>query len=127
MNLKQISEIVHGRLVGSDENVTIQDLLIDSRQLVAAGQTLFFALKSSRNDGHKYIGELYDNGVRAFVVSQEPDLEAFPEAGFIVVEDAMQALQRLAAWHRQQFDIPVIGFIIRCTRGMKNALNHGEN
>ena len=95
--------------MGTVGNLEVSDLLIDSRQLVAASQTLFFALVSNRNDGHKYIGELYNNGVRAFVVSRPPDLESFPEAGFIVVEDTLLALQQLAAWHRQQFDIPVIG------------------
>ena len=64
--LNQISEIVDGRLMGTDEDLFVSDLLIDSRQLVAAGQTLFFALTSNRNDGHKYIEELYNNGVRAF-------------------------------------------------------------
>ena len=95
--------------MGMDGNREILDLLIDSRQLVAAGQTLFFALTSNRNDGHKYIEELYNNGVRAFVVTRQPDTEAFPEACFIVVDDTLMALQQLAAWHRQQFDIPVIG------------------
>ena len=90
-------------------DIAIQDLLIDSRQLVSAPQTLFFALTSDRNDGHKYIEELYHNGVRAFVVSRQPDLEACPEAGFIVVEDTLVALQKLAAYHREQFNIPVIG------------------
>ena len=108
MILRNISTIVDGRLVGSGD-IAIQDLLIDSRQLVSAPQTLFFALTSDRNDGHKYIEELYHNGVRAFVVSRQPDLEACPEAGFIVVEDTLVALQKLAAYHREQFNIPVIG------------------
>ena len=107
--IKQISEIVGGSLVGTGENREILDLLTDSRQLVAAGQTLFFALTSNRNDGHKYIEELYNNGVRAFVVSRQPDTEAFPGACFIVVDDTLMALQQLAAWHRQQYNIPVIG------------------
>ena len=89
--IKQISEIVGGSLVGTGENREILDLLTDSRQLVAAGQTLFFALTSNRNDGHKYIEELYNNGVRAFVVSRQPDTEAFPEAGFIVVDNTLMA------------------------------------
>ena len=33
----------------------------------------------------------------------------FPEANFILVNDSLQALQALAAFHRQQFDLPVIG------------------
>ena len=106
--IKQISEIVGGHLVGSDVEHEIHDLLIDSRQLVLASQSLFFALTSNRNDGHKYIEELYLNGVRAFVVNRIPEGD-FPEAVFVVVKDTMKALQQLAAYHRMRFDIPVIG------------------
>lgn len=84
-------------------------MLIDSRQLVAASQTLFFALVSNRNDGHKYIEELYNNGVRAFVVCRRPDTDLFPKAAFILVDDTLKALQTLVAWHRQQYHLPVIG------------------
>ena len=95
--------------MGSCADHEIRDLLIDSRQLVNANQTLFFALTSNRNDGHKYIKDLYQNGVRAFVVTHVPDDGDYPEAGFIVVDDTLMALQRLAAYHRAQFNIPVIG------------------
>ena len=100
--------MVGGQLVGEAEGLRISDLLIDSRHLVDARQALFFALTSVRNDGHKYIKELYDKGLRAFVVKRLPQ-EDFPEAVFIVVPDTLKALQTLAARHRQQFDIPVIG------------------
>ena len=94
--------------MGSDEDRMIQNLLIDSRRLDAAGQTLFFALVSHRNDGHKYIEDLYQNGVRAFVVSRMPE-EVHPDACYLLVQDVLQALQKLAAHHRAQFSIPVIG------------------
>ena len=83
-------------------------LLTDSRSLCFPEETLFFALKSSRNDGHRYIADLYDKGVRAFVVSHKPEAD-YPGAVFIVVSDTLKALQVLAAYHRRQFDIPVIG------------------
>ena len=109
MIVKQISDIVGGRLTGVGEHRSIQDLLIDSRQLLSPAQTLFFALVSDRNDGHRYIGELYEKGVRAFVVSRVLEPNDFAEATFIVVEDTLKALQKLAAHHRAQFGIPVIG------------------
>ena len=107
-SLQQVADIVGGQLTGASEGKQISDLLIDSRHLVDAPQTLFFALTSARNDGHKYIKELYDKGVRAFVVNQIPN-EDLPEAAFIMVPDTRKALQGLAAYHRRQFDIPVIG------------------
>ena len=95
--------------MGSSVDYEITDLLIDSRRLMSASKTLFFALTSERNDGHKYLKDLYDNGVRAFVVSNVQSVEDYPEAAFILVDNTLAALQRLAAWHRQQFNIPVIG------------------
>ena len=94
-HIKQISEIVGGRLVGSEDDRIIQNLLIDSRRLDAAGQTLFFALVSQRNDGHKYIEDLYQNGVRAFVVSKMPE-EVHSDACYLLVDDVLKALQQLA-------------------------------
>ena len=107
-SVKQVSEIVGGQLAGAPNIQQVCDLLIDSRHLMDPRQTLFFALTSARNDGHKYIGELYDKGVRAFVVSRQPE-SACPEAAFIIVPDTLKALQTLASFHRQQFTFPVIG------------------
>ncbi len=107
-SLKKISEIVHGKLSGNDAIMGITELLIDSRQLITADKTLFFALQSARNDGHKYIADLYEKGVRAFVVSHLPK-ENYTDAGLIVVKSPLKALQQLAAYHRAQFDIPVVG------------------
>ena len=107
-SLKEVADIVGGKLVGAYDGLRISDLLIDSRHLMDARQALFFALTSVRNDGHKYVKELYDKGLRAFVVRHLPD-EDLPGAAFIVVNDTLKALQTLASHHRQQFDIPVIG------------------
>ena len=106
--LSRIAEIVGGQLTGNLTERQICDLLIDSRQLIVPEQALFFAIVSSRNDGHKYIGELYDKGVRAFVVSRRPE-KPYPDASFIIVANTLKALQTLAAYHRRQFSIPVIG------------------
>ena len=62
-----------------------------------------------RRGGQQFIGDLYTHGLRNFVVYEEQDLSEFPEANFILVPDTLKALQQLAAWHRQQFDLPVIG------------------
>src|SRR5690606_11689248 len=62
------------------------------------------------NDGHNYVFELYELGVRNFVVSNLlPEWEEYDEVNFLVVSDTLDALQRLAAFHRHQFDIPIIG------------------
>lgn len=86
-------------------------ILTDSRSLCFPEETLFFALQTNRNDGHKYIPELYQRGVRNFVVTDVPAdrTETYPDANFLKVSNTLKALQRLAERHRDEFDIPVVG------------------
>ena len=85
-------------------------LLTDSRALTFPEESLFFALVTERNDGHRYIKELYDKGVRNFVIKYLPvESEAMPEANFLRVSNTLHAMQMLAAYHRRQFKIPVVG------------------
>ena len=109
--IDKIAEIVEGKLIGNDSNsLVIKDLLFDSRLIVIPENTLFFALKSQRNDGSRYIQSLYHKGVRAFVVEKAPDASDIEsDATFILVENTLKALQKIARHHRKQFDIPVVG------------------
>ena len=112
--LKNIASIIGAKTMVNDqwstvnEKRTIDWLLTDSRSLCYPESTLFFALRTDRGNGHHYIADLYQRGVRAFVVSEEPQGD-FPNASFLVVPDTLQALQHLAAHHRSRFDIPVVG------------------
>ncbi len=110
-SIGKIKEVVHGEYIRSkDPEYVIRDILIDSRRLIDAGSTLFFALLSRKNDGHKYIAELYGKGVRNFVISHKNfAIQGFPDGNFILVDDTLKALQLLGAFHRRQFQIPVIG------------------
>lgn len=88
----------------------ISVLLTDSRKLSKPTETLFFALTSKNNDAHNYINELYDAGVRNFVVSKKtPAWNHFQEVNLLVVKDVLLALQKLSTYHRSMFNIPVIG------------------
>lgn len=78
----------------------IQSVLTDSRSLAEGRHSIFFALRTSTNDGHNFIGELIDKGVRAFVVERIPENIPADEAEFIVVDNPMKALQELAAAYR---------------------------
>jgi len=91
------------------QNNIISHLLLDSRKIIVPAHSLFFALGGFRRDGHDYIPALYRSGVRSFVISHEVDYSGYPEANFLRVNDPLEALQQLAAFHRRQFQIPVIG------------------
>lgn len=100
------------RITGSASVVpaaVIEYLVLDSRKINAPATSLFFALKGLRRDGHRFIPELYRQGVRSFMISEAIETGSYPEANFVVVSDTLDALQQLAAWHRSRFDIPVIG------------------
>ena len=108
--IEEISSIVKGELFHQDsERTDIELLLTDSRTILDAESSLFFAIKGERNDGHRYIEELINRGVHNFVISSFNDrFKALP-ANFIVVNDTLEALQSLCAHHRKKFFIPVIG------------------
>jgi Alr-MurF fusion protein len=109
--IEDIALIVKGSILQIGNGTEpVCELLIDSRRLLSPAQSLFFAIVSKRNDGHKYIPDLYDKGVRNFVVSSEPEsLQLCQEANFVLVKDTLNSLQALCAAHRRQFSIPVIG------------------
>jgi len=88
---------------------SIEYIFFDSRKVFYPGTSLFIALKGPRRNGHSFIPELYKKGVRSFIVCEEIKKEDFPGANILYVKDAFKALQQLAAFHRKQFDIPVIG------------------
>jgi len=103
------------RIIGAEwlqktwPDAPVEQLLLDSRQVTAAGAALFFALPGQRHDGHRYLNDAYRSGVRQFVVSQSIELQGLPQANVLQVPDTLVALQALAAAHRAQFRIPVVG------------------
>ena len=108
-SIEKITTLIGARRIGTAD-AQIGWLLTDSRSLCFPEETLFFALKTERNDGHRYIDDLYRRGVRNFVVSQQPSADGQrSDANFLVVPSPLAALQRLAERHRDEFDIPIIG------------------
>ena len=112
--IEKIATLIGARRIGTAD-ARIGWLLTDSRSLCFPEETLFFALKTQRNDGHRYIADLYRRGVRNFVV--EPVLNPtrlggevdYADVNFLVVPSPLEALQRLAERHRDEFSCPVVG------------------
>ena len=109
-SIEKVTTLIGARRYGHHEG-NVRWLLTDSRSLCFPEETLFFALKTQRNDGHRYIDDLYRRGVRMFVVEQVPEHQEirYPDADFLRVPSPLAALQRLAERHRDEFDIPIIG------------------
>lgn len=109
MKINEISNVIKATCQYSD-NRDIKWLLTDSRSLSFPDTSLFFALRTQRNDGHKYIPELYERGVRCFVVENTPDnATQMQDAIFLCVSNTLYALQELSTHHRMQYNLPVIG------------------
>jgi UDP-N-acetylmuramyl pentapeptide synthase len=107
--LFDIALIINAKCIGSQNTEANFQLLIDSRTLTSPENTIFFALKTPYNDGHKYIGELIKKGVKYFVVDQESYIKEDQNLSFLLVENTLSALQNLSAHHRQNFNFPIIG------------------
>lgn len=109
-SIEKVTTLIGARRYG-DKAANIGFLLTDSRSLCFPEETLFFALKSGRRNGHDFIPDLYRRGVRNFVVDELPQDYASTYAGsnFLKVISPLEALQRLAERHRDEFNIPIVG------------------
>ncbi|MBQ9202012.1 MAG: bifunctional UDP-N-acetylmuramoyl-tripeptide:D-alanyl-D-alanine ligase/alanine racemase [Bacteroidales bacterium] len=106
--IEEIASIIRAEACIRQPGSRIGHLLTDSRNLASAADSLFFALKTASNNGHKYLADLYRKGVRHFVVSEMPDPASLPQADLLLVPDTVRALQQTAAAWRCRFTAPVL-------------------
>jgi len=92
-----------------DPSAPIDLLATDSRRLLFPARSVFIALRGDQHDGHRFLQEVYDQGVRNFIVDQPIAARALPAANLWQVRDSLQALQALARAQRERFQGPVIG------------------
>ncbi|AHM60795.1 bifunctional UDP-N-acetylmuramoyl-tripeptide:D-alanyl-D-alanine ligase/alanine racemase [Flammeovirgaceae bacterium 311] len=104
----QLSAICNGQQRQLSQDVVISYLLFDSRKLVVSPGAVFFALRGQQHNGHQYLEDAYQGGIRCFVVEECTDIH-LPEANILQVPDSLRALQQLAGWQRGQFSLPVVG------------------
>ncbi len=100
-----------GRLVSGPADVRFSGVSIDSRQIAA--DDFFVAIQGAAHDGHQYILEIIKKGITGIVaedrwVSGGLKVKLPAHVACISVENTIQALGDLAAFHRRRFDIPVI-------------------
>lgn len=123
-SIQTICSVVKGKFISQYADDLIENLVYDSRRILQPSSSLFFAIKTEHNDGHKYLLGAYKKGIRNFIVSDPPSKEP-DNCNIILVEDSLDALQQLAGFHRDHFSFPVIG--ITGSNGktiVKEWLNH---
>jgi Alr-MurF fusion protein len=110
LTLEQIHAVIGGVLIlNNPAHKTISQLLTDSRKVVNTESSLFFAIKGDNHDGHDFIAELLHSGVYNFVIGKKDAWKEQFSGNAIIVADPLNAMQQLAEWHRNHFQIPVIG------------------
>lgn len=88
---------------GALPDVELTAVTTDSREVVPG--SLFGAIPGERVDGHNYIAQAYEKGA-VCALCQHPVDCAIPQ---LIVPDTQRALEKLAAFYRAQFDIPMVG------------------
>ena len=102
-----VSDIV--KILNAEYNLTqpqdqITDLYFDTRTIKASAHSAFIALSGITDNGHNYIHDAYKKGIRTFIISESSESFEELDANFIIVEDTLDALQRLAAHHRNNLN-----------------------
>ncbi|KIO53901.1 bifunctional UDP-N-acetylmuramoyl-tripeptide:D-alanyl-D-alanine ligase/alanine racemase [Flavobacterium hibernum] len=108
INIKSLISVLDAEWIGSDTDIFVDHISIDSRSLQNGSKTLFIALSGVNNDAHLYIAELIEKGVQNFVVQYIPE-NVKGKANFLLVKNTLNALQQFAGYYRNLFDFPVIG------------------
>jgi Alr-MurF fusion protein len=110
MFFSQLDAITSGEIIRLSKDQKITSFLTDSRKVSAIDGAVFFAIRGTHHDGHHYLADLYQKGVRQFVIEKETvDLTNFTDANILKVRSSLLALQSIVAEHRSHLKIPVIG------------------
>jgi Alr-MurF fusion protein len=109
ISFSDLPSIVSGELRSFKENNPVQSIFTDSRKAVISSDAVFFAIRGAHHNGHDYLKNLFDSGVRQFVVEEFTDKIPQHQCNVIKVRSSIDALQKLAAFHRSHFKMPIIG------------------
>ncbi len=105
---RELAKLCAGRLTFNVPG-NITRLSIDSRSVFEAPESLFFALRGLRHDGHQFLHDLVKKGVCNFVVEEGHVPTALKgRANWVEVSGTLEALQKLAAAHRSRYKVPVL-------------------
>jgi len=106
----QLVNICGGKPLNFQNDLPVRHLLTDSRKAIISDASVFFAIRGERHDGHRFLRELYHKGIKQFVVDKEAKINKsdFPTANILEVKSAIYALQTLVAFHRSQYNFPIL-------------------
>ena len=110
LTIQDVIKATGGTIQLNENNTPIAFLITDSRKAVFNESSLFFAIKGRYHDGHNFIGALYKKGIRQFIVENKNlPVNSFPGSNFLYVQNSIKAIQDIAAFHRKNFKLKIIG------------------
>ena len=110
--VSHIQNVIQAQSLGaSASEVLISEIVFDTRKISVPENAMFVALKGEFRNGHDFIAQAYNKGIRVFLVESAYQIEIsqYPDACFLVVESSLKSLQTLAEQHRKQYSFPVVG------------------
>ncbi|MFZ6050647.1 bifunctional UDP-N-acetylmuramoyl-tripeptide:D-alanyl-D-alanine ligase/alanine racemase [Halocola ammonii] len=110
-SLPGLKDELNGKLLSENADHSFDLISIDTRKMYLPAQSVFVALSGIHHNGHKFLAEAFEKGIRQFIVDDESETpkELLDRCTVLKVDNSLLALQKLAAHHRSQFDIPIIG------------------
>ncbi len=109
LTFQEVARITGGKVLQHECKAPVAFLATDSRKTIFHETSLFFAMQGRFNDGHGFIDELYQNGIRQFIVEKQGNSKQYPGANFLSVKSSIRALQKIGEFHRDQFNLKIIG------------------
>jgi Alr-MurF fusion protein len=110
IRFSQLQSIAKGDIIALTQDRNIKSIITDSRKAIVSEESVFFAMRGKHHNGHEYIEQLYRAGIRQFVVeSVDERIRSLKDCNIFTTDSSLDVLQNVAAYHRSQFDIPVIG------------------
>lgn len=109
LSISELANAAQAIEVVGNSNSLITKLVMDSRKIISASQAAFIAIKGDHHNGHDYLNEAHKAGIRVFIIEEKNKILPLENCVFIIVKNAVAALQSIAANHRHQFQIPIIG------------------
>ncbi len=108
--ISKIFEITGAAVLSRHHNFTVTSLITDSRQIVNADDhVVFIALHGEHYNGNMFFNDAYNKGIRNFIIDESIEITSYPETNILIVANTTLAMQQIAAYHRKEFRIPVIG------------------
>lgn len=104
--VQEISAITQSRSIGN-KKLIVRNIAFDSRIIYSIQDTAFIAINTHKNSGEKFIESAVDRGIQ--VIISEHHYPQFDQVTWIIVENAVDFLQRLAAHHFGHAHIKSIG------------------